>query len=163
MPDPIGPRMPTPRIVYEEWRRQDGIFSDLAAYKEAPLNEAGVTRPRTISTGFASTNLFSLLGANASIGRLFRPDEEQKGKDRVVVLSDEYFARRFARDPAAVGGSITLGRDDYTVIGVLAGQFRLSGVYEGDSQRKPELWLPLSRLWNRPADHAAFQLFVMAQ
>jgi putative ABC transport system permease protein len=163
MPEPVGPRVEVPRIVYQQWQRQRALFDDVAAFKEAPLNEAGVARPRTLSTGFASANLFGLLGARAAAGRLFRADEEQKGRDRVAVLSDTYFEKRFHRDPAAIGQSIALGREDYTVIGVLPPRFELPFLLQGVEQKKPEIWLPLSRLWNRADDDTAFSLFVMAR
>jgi putative ABC transport system permease protein len=54
MPEPIGPRIQVQRVAYLEWQRQSNSFADMAAFQVAPLNEAGVDRPRSISTGFAS-------------------------------------------------------------------------------------------------------------
>jgi putative ABC transport system permease protein len=161
LPEPIGPRMQVQRVAYLEWQRQSTTFENMAAFQVAPLNEEGVERPRTISTGFASANLLPLLGVHASRGRLFRPEEEQKASDGVVVLSDAYFDQRFHRDPSALGQSITLGRAHYTVIGILPSRFHLPSIYEGNDQKKPDVWLPLTRLWNRPADDTTFQLYVV--
>jgi putative ABC transport system permease protein len=161
LPEPVGPRMPVQRIAYEEWQRQRDIFGDMAAYQEGPLNEAGVERPRTLSTGYAAANLLPLLGARAAVGRLFRREEDQPGKDLVVVLSDAYFDTRFHRDLSAIGTSLTLGRTSYTVIGVLPRQFHLPATYGGDDQKKPDVWVPLSRRWSRPAADTAFQLYVI--
>jgi putative ABC transport system permease protein len=161
LPEPIGPRMQAQRVAYLEWRRQTAVFSDMAAFQEAPQNEVGGERPRTISTGFASATLLPLLGATPQLGRLFRPDEEQAGSDRVAILADVYFDRRFHRDPSAIGKSIAIGRADYTIIGVLPRRFHLPAIYEGEDQKKPEVWLPLSRLWNRPGDDLGFQLYVI--
>ena len=60
MPEPIGPRIQVQRVAYLEWQRQSNTFADMAAFQVAPLNEAGVDRPRSISTGFTSANLFPL-------------------------------------------------------------------------------------------------------
>jgi predicted permease len=163
MPDPIGPRLGVPRIVYQEWQKQTELFDAIAAFGDGTLNEVGVERPRTLSTAYASTDLFRLLGVPAAAGRLFAAEEEQTGKDRVVILSDAYFDRRFQRDPGAIGKSITLGRYDYTVIGVLPARFLLPAIYGGMEQKKPEVWVPLSRKFNVPADDKAFELFVMAR
>ncbi len=163
MPDPIGPRLGVPRIVYQEWQKQTDLFSDLTAFTENSLNEVGVDRPRTLSAGYASSNLFAFLGARAATGRLYSADEGHPGKDRVVVLSDAYFDRRFHRDRNVLGRSITLGKIDYTVIGVLPARFLVPAIYEGMEQKKPDVWLPLSRVWNRAEDDKAFQLFVMAR
>lgn len=104
-----------------------------------------------------------MLGARAAQGRLFRADEEQKGPDHVVILSDRYFEQRFHSDSAAIGKSVTLGREDYTVIGVLPARFRLPTVWEGVDQKKPDVWIPLSRTWNKPADELALNLSVIAR
>ena len=163
MPWPIGPRMSSPRIVYQEWQKQSDLFDDIAAYNVQPLNEAGVARPRTLEAAYTSSNLLPLLGARAAQGRLFRADEEQKGPDHVVILSDRYFEQRFHSDSAAIGKSVTLGREDYTVIGVLPARFRLPTVWEGVDQKKPDVWIPLSRTWNKPADELALNLSVIAR
>jgi putative ABC transport system permease protein len=162
MPWPIGPRMQVPRIVYQEWQKQGELFEDIGAFNVETRNEAGVAKPRTLSTGFASASLLPLLGARATVGRLFRADEEQKNSDRVVVLSDSYFEQRFHRDPGAIGQSLKLGRDNYTVIGVLPPRFRVPAIFEGMDQKKPDIWIPLSRLWNRAADDTALSLYVLA-
>jgi putative ABC transport system permease protein len=81
MPEPIGPRLPVRRTNYIEWQRQNTVFSEMAAVLHEDLREGGTDRPRLILTGFASANLFAMLGADARLGRLFRPDEEQPGQD----------------------------------------------------------------------------------
>lgn len=161
VPEPMGPRIPAQRIVYDEWRRLKNIFSDMAAWQEAPLNEGGVERPGTLSSGYVSANLFPLLGARAGAGRLFRADEDNKGRDRVVILSDAYFDRRFHRNPEALGKTVTLGGADYIVIGTLPAGFHMPATYEGGNLTKPDVWIPLSRSWNRPEDDTASKLFVI--
>ncbi len=161
LPDPIGPRIPAQRIVYDEWRRLKDIFSDMAAWQEGPLNESGVERPRTLSAGYASANLFPLLGTGAAMGRLFQPDEDSKGRDHVAVLADAYFDRRFHRNPEAIGKPITLGGASYIVIGTLPARFRMPATYEGGNVTKPDVWIPLSRSWNRPEDDTTSKLFVI--
>ncbi len=163
LPWPIGPRMPAQRIQYQEWQKQSDLFDHVAAFHIAPLNETGVAKPRTLETAFVSANLLPLLGARPAAGRLFRADEEQKGADRVVLLSDRYFDQRFQRDPSVIGKSITLGREDYTVIGVLPARFELPPLMEGTDQKRPYVWIPLSRVWKTASDDTAFHLQVIAQ
>jgi len=163
MPDPFGSRMRVARRNYLEWQRQNTIFADMAAFNEKTLTETGADRPRHVSTGFASVNFFPMLGVKAATGRLFTADEERKGSDRVVVLTDAYFERQFHRDRSALGKSITLGGMAYTVVGVLPPKFHLSATYEGMDQKKPEIWLPLSRLWNSVDDDTARQLYVTSR
>lgn len=163
MPWPIGPRMSSPRIVYQEWQKQGELFDDIAAYNVQPLNEAGVARPRTLEAAYTTSNLLPLLGARAAQGRLFRADEVRKGSDQVVILSDRYFEQRFQRDPAVIGKPVTLGREAYTVIGILPALFRLPAVWEGLDQKKPDVWIPVSRTWNKAADDVGLSLNVIAR
>jgi hypothetical protein len=90
MPDPPGGRIQVARENYLEWKRQNTVFSDIAAFRDMPLDESGIDEPQRVSTGFASANLFPILGVRARFGRLFAPDEERKDNDHVAVLTDKY-------------------------------------------------------------------------
>lgn len=159
MPDPLGSRLQTTRRNYQEWTKQAQSFSEMAAFQETALNETGAEQARHTSVGSASGSLFSLLGARPALGRLFSPNEE----GQVAVLSDAYFARRFQRDPSALGRPIVLDGKTYSVVGVLPPNFHLPAMFEGMDQKKPEVWVPLSRLWRTPADDRLRQLYVMAR
>ena len=93
MPEPIGPRIPVSRVSFEDWREQNAVFSELAALHKIPL-ATGVDRVRSVSTALVSANLFVMLGTRAGLGRLFRPEEEQPGSERVAMLSERYFVHR---------------------------------------------------------------------
>src|SRR6202040_2253147 len=158
MPDPPGGRIQVARRNYLEWKRQNTVFADMAAFREMSLSVTGDDHPEHVSTGLASANLFPMLGAQARTGRLFTSNEDQ-----VAVLTDGYFEKRFHRDPKAIGESITLGGIAYTVIGVLPPKFHLPATYEGMDQLKPEVWAPLSRLWRTAEDDTRPQLLVTAR
>ncbi len=163
MPDPPGSRIPARHKSYLEWQRQNTVFSDMAALRDNVVNETGSGEPEQVDGGYASANLFSMLGAHARIGRLFSAAEDRKGSDHVVVLSDAYFERRFHGDSAALGRTLTLGGANYTVIGVLPREFHLPATWRGLDQKKPDVWVPLSVLWNTPADEEQHELLVPAR
>jgi len=163
MPPPIGPRMQVAYKNFVEWQRQNTVFSGMAAFREIELDETGADSPRHVSTGFASAELFQLLGARPPIGRLFTTAEERDGSGRVAVLGDAYFDRRFHRDPSALGRTVTLGDTAYTVIGVLPPKFHLPSTGEGFDQVKADLWVPLSRTMNRETKATDRQLYVAAR
>jgi putative ABC transport system permease protein len=71
----------------------------------------------------ATGNLFDVLGARPRLGRLLKPTDEPPGADRVVVLTERFWARRFGGDPAIVGRPIRLNGEEYVVVGVLAPGF----------------------------------------
>jgi len=163
MPDPPGSRIQATHYSYQAWRSQNTVFSDMAAFRDMSLNETGIEHPDHVDTGFASANLFPLLGVHARLGHLFAAAEEIKDKDHVALLTDSFFAARFHRDPEALGKSLTLDGTAYTIIGVLPPRFHLPTMWQGMDQKKPEVWVPLSRLWNNAEDETRHQLFTAAR
>ncbi|HTM51170.1 MAG TPA: ABC transporter permease [Bryobacteraceae bacterium] len=151
----FGGRMPPARKNYREWKRQTTVFVGMAAFAEKKLVQTGAGQSHHVSTGFASANMFSLLGVKASAGRLFDSNQERPGSDHVAVLS--YAAR------AEIGRSITLGETAYTVVGVLPPEFRLPSTFGGLGQMKPEVWVPLSGLSDRSEDEMNRELYVIAR
>ena len=158
LPAPASSHMPVSRLLYQEWQRQASSFDGVAAFYETNFRENGVDRPRVLSTALVAANFLPLLGATTEAGRLFRADEETPGKDFVVVLSDRYFEQRFMRNPNAIGQTIAFGGASYVVIGVLEEGFHLPAMpMGGDSQGRPDVYIPLSRGWTRPeADRMTF-------
>jgi putative ABC transport system permease protein len=163
MPDPPGSRLQVTHYSFLAWQRQNTVFSEMAAFCDFNLNETGIERPDHVDTGFASANLFAMLGVHARQGRLFSSSEERAGNDHVAALSDAFFESHYHRDPRALGRSITLDGASYTIIGVLPPRFHLPAVSQGMAQLKPEVWVPLSRLWNGADDETKHQLFVAAR
>jgi putative ABC transport system permease protein len=116
--------------------RQQAVFEGVAAWDDELSNLAGNgAAPERASRYMVTPNFFALLGAHPALGRGFAPDEDQPGHERVVVLGDALWRRRFAADPAIVGRNIRLDDRDYRVIGVMPYQF----VFPMTS----ELWTPL--------------------
>jgi len=108
----------------------------VANYYWGDINITGGT-PERVQGVYASANLFPLLGVNAALGRTFSPSEELFGKNHVVLLSDALWRERFAGRPGAIGETIRLNGEVYTVIGVMP----------ADSQfpnQDIRLWLPMS-------------------
>ena len=163
MPDPPGGRIQVMRRHYLDWKKQNSVFIDMAAFRASDVTATGTDHPEHISAGFASANLFSMLGASARYGRLFTPDEERAGSDTVVVITDRYFETRFHRDLKTLGQSLVVDGVAYNVIGVLPPRFHLPATWEGSDQLHADVWAPLSRLWKTAADDSNHQLLVAAR
>ena len=163
LPYPVAERMEVARRNYLEWKRQNHVFTGMAAFHISSLTETGMEHSRHVSIAFVSADFFPLLGVPASPGRLFPPDEENKGSDHVAILSRSYFEQRFHGDPTALGKSITLDGVAYTVVGILPSAFHLPATFEGMDQNKPDVWIPLSRMFNTPEDETRRQLMVIAR
>jgi putative ABC transport system permease protein len=85
-------------------------------------------------------NFFSALGAEARLGRVFLPEEDQPGKNKVVVLSHGFWQRRFGGDPGIVNKNITLNDESYTVVGVMPPNFQ----FGRELGQVVDLWTPIA-------------------
>ena len=103
---------------YQDWRAQNTVFDELAAYRFGGLALSGVDYPERAAGVGATASLFRVLGVEAAIGRTFTEAEERRA-DRVIVLRHEFWQRRFGGDRAIVGQAITLNDEAYTVVGVM--------------------------------------------
>ena len=143
----IYPQVPVNATHFERWRQSTRSFEDLAVLREINMNLTGSGDPERLNAGRVSANLFRMLGVRAQLGRTFLDEEDRAGRDRVVVLSDGFWRRRFAADPDVVGRRISLDDQPFVVVGVLPKDFwfpKLSLLYAIPlSAETPEIWKPL--------------------
>jgi putative ABC transport system permease protein len=109
---------------YGDWRAQNGVFEDMAAFVDSRSVLTGDGEPEEVATQFATPNLFSVLGVNAIIGRTFTPDDGRPNQPRAVVLGYGFWQRRFGGEPGVIGRKVTLNRGEATIVGVLPPDFR---------------------------------------
>ncbi len=109
-----------------ELRALRAVFTDIALVRSANANLSlvGDGEPQRLQSARVSPNLFSVLGASPSHGRTFARDEDQPGRDQVVLLSDAFWRSRFGGDRAVVGRQIRLDGVMRTVIGVMPAEFQ---------------------------------------
>jgi hypothetical protein len=104
---------------FQEWRRNWSAAEDLAVIGGMRMSLTGAGEPERLQTMRVSANLFSLLGVQPQLGRTFALEEDQRGRDHVVLLSDDLWRRRFNADPRVVGRAIALNDERYEIVGVL--------------------------------------------
>lgn len=104
---------------YRDWREQSTCFADMGICSHSSYNLAGGDRPEHVRAVKASASLLPVFGFEARIGRAFGPEEDQPGKDHVVVLSDSFWRRRFGAAPDVVGKTVMLDGTPFTILGVL--------------------------------------------
>lgn len=114
--------------VVEEHNRS---YSAVAACIFDTFNLTGRGEPEQLSASRVTWRFFDVLGVQPIAGRSFTQEEDQPGGKPVVLLSDKLAARLFASPPKAVGQSLTLDGQDYTVIGVLSPRF-VFGLFGGE-------------------------------
>jgi putative ABC transport system permease protein len=121
-----------------EWQRQNTIFSSLAAYRTVSYNLTGDANPERLLAGRVSFNLFKLLGAQPRLGRDFLADDDQPGREKVVIISEGLWRRHFGASGDVLGKTLKLDGEHYMIVGVMPAAFRLPDQHERD------LWTPIA-------------------
>jgi putative ABC transport system permease protein len=121
---------------FEDWRGQNKVFEAMAGVRDGRFNLTGVGEPEELKGASVSANFFALVGVNPARGRGFAPEEEQEGRDGVVVLSHGLWRRRFGASESIVGQKISLSGRSFDVVGVMPPGFEFPA--------KVELWKPLA-------------------
>jgi predicted permease len=112
---------------FADWRAQDHVFSQMAAYDTDNFTLTGRGEAMHIQGAVVSADLFSLLGVKPVLGRTFRPDEDNLPAANgtfSIILSHHLWSERFNADPGMVGRTIDIDSRDFTVVGVMPGGFQ---------------------------------------
>ena len=121
---------------FVDWRRQNHVFTQMAAIDEGSYDVSGKGEPVEVSGEQVSADFFSVLGVHAAFGRVFSPEEDRPDGSRVVVLSNGLWKERYGGDAALPGRTINISRIPYTVIGVMP-----PGFYFPPWGDRVELWI----------------------
>jgi putative ABC transport system permease protein len=123
-----------------DFKAQNKVFDDLAAFTDLSLNLTGADRPEHLNAYQASANLFPLLGVQPVMGRNFLVEEDRLGGPRVAILSHKLWQGNFGSDASVIGRQITLDGRAYTVIGVMPEDFQFPIQSES-----AEIWIPIGQ------------------
>ncbi|HJQ22322.1 MAG TPA: ABC transporter permease, partial [Blastocatellia bacterium] len=123
-----------------DWKEQNDVFEDMAAFYDTPFNLTGVADPEEIPGQRVTANMFDLLGAHAMLGRTFAPEETVPELEGKVILSYGLWQRRFGADPAVIGQAIHLNANVFTVIGVMPPDYQLFVKKNSLAGARPEIW-----------------------
>ena len=124
---------------YLDFRDRAGIFTGLAAYGIRQFRLGDATGVEPIWGELVSANYFDVLGVPLATGRGFVAEEnEEPGRNPVVVVSHGLWRRRFDGDPDLVGRTILLNGRQLTVVGIAPSQY--TGGIRGLAS---EVWVPI--------------------
>jgi predicted permease len=119
-----------------DWQKQNHVFDQMALYSGAGFDITGAGKPESIRASAVSPDFFSVLGVEPLHGRVFLPEENNPGKNHEIILGYKFWQTHYAADPNAVGKTITLDGEPYSIIGVM-----------GPKMVKPsfaQIWIPLA-------------------
>jgi putative ABC transport system permease protein len=119
-----------------DWQKQSTSFQGLWAWSGFDANLGGAEGPEQVPGTQSTPGQLTGLGVPPVIGRDFRSDEDQPGRDHVVVFSNRLWQRRFGGKRDIVGQTVRMNGEPYTVVGIMP---------PGQMDRMPnQLWVPLS-------------------
>src|SRR4030095_3003962 len=137
-----------------EWNRQARVFAEFGAFVESGFNLIEGDQPGLVTGVYVSARYLPALGIKPLLGRDFLPEEHQPGRDRVVLISNGLWLRRFGGDPAILGRTLALQPTSganpprggqYTIIGVLPDDAQFFTNAESlRGLKDTQFWLPLA-------------------
>jgi putative ABC transport system permease protein len=121
---------------FRDWRARNQVFTNIAAMFVTSVDLSEGNEPERVTAGQVSASFFEVLGVKPMLGRGFLAEEEQAGRNRVVIMNHDLWRRRFGADRNIVGRRISLSGAPVEVVGVLPPSFRFPN-------EELALWLPL--------------------
>ncbi len=123
---------------HREWQLRSRAFDEIALVRAiANFNLTGLGEPERVFAARVSASTFRVLGVAPAFGRAFADEENVTGRDRVVLLSDGLWKRRYGGDRSIVGRAIALSGVPHVVVGVMGPDFQYPS-------RDTQVWTPLT-------------------
>ena len=132
----VNPYAPVAAGSFAVWQRSAAGTAKLAMvspWQQYNVSAEGGKLPEQIDAAWCSWNFFPTLGIAPAIGRAFTAADDQPGAEATVILSANFWKRRYSGDPAIVGRKIWLDAKPYTVIGVMPSSFVYSSSFGGNT------------------------------
>jgi predicted permease len=121
---------------YLDWETQNHGFDGMAIYTYRSFDLTGGDKPEQVDASAVSSDFLATLGVQPMLGRLLSPDEDQPGRNHVVVLSLQLWQERFGANPEIVGRNVNLDGTSYLVAGVMPASLRFPDF--------AQMWTPMA-------------------
>ena len=119
----------------EDWRRLNSTFQVISGYYTGDATLTTGTFPEKVSVAFVAPRFLELWGIEPRLGRDFSAEEMRFGGPGAVLISNRFWRTHLASDPHAAGKSLNLGKQSYTIAGVLPASFLFP-------DRDVDVWIP---------------------
>lgn len=142
---------------FEDWRDQAKSFDHVVALQGWGPTLTGQGEPEQLVGALVSHDTFAMLGVTPALGRSFRPEEDQRGVESVVIISNGLWRRRFGADSSLVGKRISLNGESRMVIGVMPAGFKFPIIANAD------IWRPIQPVLNPGCQRGCYTIRVIAR
>ncbi len=160
----LYPTLPANAKHVAEWQNRCSSFEDIAQMNTGTVSLSGSGEPQQIMGSNVSWNFFQVLGTQARLGRTFLPEEDQPGRNDVVVLSNSLWQKQFNANSSILNNKVLLDGKPYTVIGILPAEFRYPEVeLTNRSGKTPEVFMTLGIDLNTVPNLGDFDYEVIAR
>ncbi len=123
----------------QDLRARNHTFDDIGISRSQSVNLTGIDAPDRVGGDFVTASTLEIMGARTIKGRLFRPEETERGTAQAVsVISYGAWQSRFGGDPNIIGRVLTLNGRPHEVIGVTTQDFQDPFSLPGG------VWLPIT-------------------
>jgi predicted permease len=139
------PRAPLSGPELSDLDRRSSRFEGFGAIWATTAALTGEGDPQQLRIGMVTTDFFSLLGADAGLGRTFADGDDSLAAPTSILLGHAVWQRRYGSDPSIVGSRIQVNGNPATVVGVMPAEFRLLLPPDSAVPDDLEAWVPLNR------------------
>jgi len=136
---------------FADLKARSRVFDPVALYvagSNTAYNMTGAGGPERVQTTRASADFFRALGVAPLVGRALTLEDEEPGRNHVVVLSYNLWRRDFGGDAGVLGRKLQLNEEEYAVVGVMPKGFEFPSGAEMPAGQQfasaTELWIPLT-------------------
>jgi putative ABC transport system permease protein len=123
-------------VRLEDWNRMNSTFRAITGYYTEDGSETSGVLPEKVTQAFVAPRFLQVLGASPALGRDFSVDEEHFGGPNAVLISDQFWRRRFGADPNAIGKKLRMMGFSFSVIGIMPASFLFP-------DRDTDIWIPV--------------------
>jgi putative ABC transport system permease protein len=123
-----------------DWQRDSKSFSGMAPYGFRQFTLIGGANPEAVRAIRTGPGFFDIVATPPALGRTFTPEDQDPARAKVVILSDGFWRSHLGASPNAIGQTLTLDGDRYSIVGVMPARFSGNG-WGATSQ---PLWVPLA-------------------
>ena len=121
--------------TYLAWADSPTTIASIGAFRETPMTLTGLGDATRLTVSAVTPSMLRMLDARPDRGRIFTPQEGERGRTTVAILSRGFWEQRFGAEDSAVGQSLTLDGTNYTIVGVMPRDFRFPSA-------EAQVWIP---------------------
>ncbi|MCU1381566.1 MAG: efflux pump, inner rane subunit [Acidobacteria bacterium] len=125
---------------FYDWQRDARLFERMALYRFRPFTLTGSGTADAILAGAVGNGFFETVGVKPLLGRVFLPEEDAPARGHVVVLSNGFWKSHLGAAPDALGRTLTLDGEAYTIVGVMPPGFSIASW----SITRRDIWVPVA-------------------